>query len=262
MPHLHVVIPVYNEAETLEQCVRRVLNVALPDGWALRLVMVDDHSDADHYPTVEALAEELRSEGCDLHLKCHDVNQGKGAALQTGFDHIIASAESEDDLVVIQDADLEYDPSDYPALMAPILEGRADVTIGTRWGGHRENVNWKRKVHALGNGTLTLLSNLMTGYCVNDMECCYKLMPVRVLRRLRPMLTEQRFGVEPQMVASLARLKARLEEIPVQYDPRAFTAGKKIGWRDGVRAILVIMRERFGGRVEPLDRNGPQESGD
>jgi hypothetical protein len=248
MPTLHVVIPVYNERGTLEQCLERVLAVSLPDGWTCRIRVVDDHSDDEHFPAVERVHRRLADAGHAISLRRHEVNRGKGAALQSGFDEILASGAPDDDLAIIQDADLEYDPNDYPVLMRPLLDGRADAVLGSRWGDHRELRGFKRRIHAWGNGALTALSNVMTGYRVRDMECCYKIVPLRVLRLLRPMLTEQRFGIEPQFVASLARLRARVEEVPIHYDPRGLDAGKKIGWTDGVRAIWVIARERWRSR--------------
>jgi glycosyltransferase involved in cell wall biosynthesis len=245
MPTLHVVIPVYNERGTLEQCLQRVLESALPPLWTMHITLIDDHSDAAHYPAVEALAKQLQANGKPLDFHRHPVNRGKGAALQTGFDAVLASGAADDDLIVIQDADLEYDPNDYAALMQPILSGDADAVVGTRWGDHYVYKSLKHRIHAMGNGTLTLLSNLMTGLRVNDMECCYKIVSVKLMRKLRPMLSENRFGIEPQYVASLSKLKARVAEVPVKYDPRGLAAGKKIGWRDGVRALIVIARERF-----------------
>lgn len=251
MPTLHIVIPVFNEHGTLQPCLDRVTRVVLPEGWSMRLCIVDDHSNADGFAHAKSITEALSVTGVVLNLHRHDHNQGKGAALQTGFDAILADPETHDnDLVIIQDADLEYDPGDYPALIAPILHRQCDAVLGTRWGGHHRITGLKRRIHALGNAALTVASNLMTGYRVRDMECCYKVLPVRVLRRLRPMLSEKRFGIEPQIVAGLARLKARVEEVPVKYAPRGMDAGKKIGWRDAVRAIIVITRERFRGRAD------------
>jgi glycosyltransferase involved in cell wall biosynthesis len=246
---LHVVIPVYNERGTLEPCIRRVLAAPLPQGWSIDITLIDDHSSDSHYPAVEATVDQLGREGVPLRFLRHEVNRGKGAALQTGFDEVLAGRSarcaSEDDLVIIQDADLEYDPNDYASLMAPIIEGKADAVLGTRWGDHYQYKSLKHRVHAMGNGALTLLSNMMTGYRVSDMECCYKIFPVALLRRLRPMLSEPRFGIEPQIVAGLSRLRARVVEVPIRYDPRGMAAGKKIGWKDGVRALVVIARERF-----------------
>jgi glycosyltransferase involved in cell wall biosynthesis len=243
---LHVVIPVYNEKGTLEPCVRRVLAAPLPPAWKIDITLVDDHSSDSHFPAVESLVKRLSSEGRPLEFLRHAVNRGKGAALQTGFDAILNhNPPPDDDLVVIQDADLEYDPNDFAALMQPLLEGRADAAIGTRWGTQYRYKSLKHRVHALGNNALTMLSNLMTGYRVSDMECCYKMVPIVLLRRLRPMLTESRFGIEPQFVAGLSRLHARVAEVPVRYDPRGVAEGKKIGWKDGVRALIVIAREKF-----------------
>ena len=246
MPTLHVVIPVFNEPETLRPCLDRIVAVSLPENWHPRIILVDDHSRAASFADAEKLVEELTQRGCSVELHRHVRNRGKGAALRTGFDVLVKSPDvPDDDLVIIQDADLEYDPEDYPALMEPLLANRADAVLGTRWGPHFPVHSLKRRLHALGNGVLTKLSNLMTGYRVSDMECCYKLMRVSFLRRLRPALTEERFGIEPQIVAGLARLSARVEEVPVRYDPRGIDAGKKIGWVDGLRALYVIARERF-----------------
>lgn len=252
MPMLHVVMPVYNEEHTLEPCLARVFDVALPEGWHCRVIVVDDGSDDAHTATVQQVVNDSIARQRAVQLIRHDTNRGKGAALQTGFDAILGDAPEDDDLVVIQDADLEYDPRDFLPLMQPILDGRADATIGTRWGAHRQNVGFKRKVHAMGNAMLTWLSNRLTGYRLLDMECCYKMLTISLLRRLRPMLTEPRFGIEPQMVASMRRLGVNLAQVPVQYDPRGVAAGKKIGWTDGVRALVVITRERLrGNRANP-----------
>ena len=245
MSTLHIVIPVFNERGTLAELVQRVLQTTLPDGWDRLITLVDDCSSPSHFPAVQELVNRLHAERKPLRFLRHEVNKGKGAALQTGFDAILASSAPSDDLVIIQDADLEYDPGDYASLMEPIIRGEADAVIGTRWGEHYQYKSLKHRVHAMGNGALTMLSNMMTGFRVSDMECCYKLMPVKMLRELRPMLSEQRFGIEPQIIAGLARLKKRVVQRPVKYDPRGLAAGKKIGWRDGVRALVVIARERF-----------------
>lgn len=254
MPTLHIVIPVYNERGTLSEILHRTMAADLPEGWARHITLIDDGSSPQHFAGVETTVNALIRAGEPLVFIKHEVNKGKGAALQTGFDAILNSGAAEDDLVIIQDADLEYDPNDYASLMQPIISGeaggtggagQADAVVGTRWGKHYHYKSLKHRVHALGNGALTLLSNIMTGFRVSDMECCYKIMPVKVLRALRPMLTERRFGIEPQIIAGLARLRMRVVERPVKYDPRGIAAGKKIGWRDGVRALVVITRERF-----------------
>ena len=185
----------------------------------------------------------------DCGVLQHPVNRGKGAALRTGFDWVLARG-AEDDLVVIQDADLEYDPRDFAALIAAAERcdaARGSVAIyGNRWSdcGAPPRSLWHR-IHRLGNATLTGASNLATGFALRDMECCYKMMAVTLLRRIRPMLTEDRFGVEPQLTAALARIGARIDEVPVRYDARAYRQGKKIGARDALRTMWVIVRERL-----------------
>lgn len=244
MPTLYVVIPHYNEGNTIEQCVRRVLDATLPDGWTVSVVLVDDRSNDADRRTAEALVERLTAEDRPVGLQLREVNGGKGAALRTGFDHVLATGPADDDLVVIQDADLEYDPADYRRLMEPVLRGEVDVVIGSRWGEHRPVAGVKGRLHAWGNGVLTWLSNAMTGYRLHDMESCHKLMTVRMLRRVRPFLTESRYGVEPQMVALFSSLGAAIVEVTISYEPRGFSEGKKIGWKDGVRALYVIVREK------------------
>ncbi len=245
MPTLHVVIPFYNEGPTAERCLRRLFGVRLPSPWSLGVVLVDDHSRQEDRRTVEEVIERLAADGHRIEGLRHEVNRGKGAAVRSGFDAVLAADPPADDLVVIQDADLEYDPGDLPLLMEPVLDARCEAVIGSRFGDHGPVAGLTRKIHAWGNGALTRLSNAMTGYRLSDMECCYKLTTVGMLRRLRPHLTESRYGVEPQMVAVLSALRARVIEVPVSYDPRTFAEGKKIGWRDGVRAVYVIVRERW-----------------
>ncbi|HMN96170.1 MAG TPA: glycosyltransferase family 2 protein [Phycisphaerales bacterium] len=252
MPTLHVVIPVFNEERTLEPCVRRVLAAPMPPEWSIALMIVDDCSEPSAERATAALAAALRSEGRDIALERHGRNRGKGAAIRTGFDRVIARCDADPararDIAIIQDADLEYDPADFPALMAPILERRSDAVYGNRWG-----ERWRRsaasrglhrRVHRLGNACLTLASNLLTGLRLDDMECCYKLLPLDLLRRVRPHLTEDRFGIEPQITAVLGRLGARVAQVEVAYSPRGFRDGKKIGVRDALRALWVLLRER------------------
>jgi glycosyltransferase involved in cell wall biosynthesis len=252
MPVLHVVVPVYNEGETLERCLQRVVAAPLPPPWTQHVHLVDDHSADDLFEQARRIIVRLQEAGHCFGLHRHEVNLGKGAALQTGFDAILNEDPEDDDLVVIQDADLEYDPSQFRDLMEPILAGRTRAVLGTRWGDHAELRGVHRRVHAFGNRALTWLSNAMTGLRVTDMECCYKVMTVGVLARLRPMLTEQRFGIEPQIVAGLACLGEHVEEVPIRYAPRGHDAGKKIGWRDAARAVWVIGRERFRGRCRAI----------
>jgi glycosyltransferase involved in cell wall biosynthesis len=247
MPVLWIVIPFFNEAPTLEPCVERVILAPLSVGWMRALVLVDDHSrdqQAGQFGDAGALAARLRNAGHAVELLRHERNRGKGAALRTGFDRVLEMSE-DNDAVIIQDADMEYDPADYPALLEPIIAGEADAVFGTRWGGHFRAEGAWRRMHALGNRLLTRFSNLMTGYHVADMECCYKVMTIPALRRIRPMLSEDGFGVEPQMAAALARIGARLAQRPVRYDPREIGSGKKIRSRDAFRALYVMMRERL-----------------
>ncbi|MHC4446639.1 MAG: glycosyltransferase family 2 protein [Planctomycetota bacterium] len=266
MRSLHVVIPFYNEERTLEPCVRRVVTAPLPEGWRLAIYLVDDHSGPAAARAAESLAGRLRDEGHRVQLLRHESNAGKGAALQSGFDEVLAGDAHDDDVAIIQDADLEYDPTDYCKLIEPIVNGEAEAVLGTRWGRHRSLRGFKHRLHAWANAGVTKLSNLMTGLKVGDMECCYKLMPVHLLRRVRPLLTERRFAIEPQIVAAWARLAVRVAEVPVSYHPRGPRAGKKITWRDAAGAVYVACRERFRPTVgETADRSShttrPAEDG-
>ncbi len=258
MPTLHVVIPFYNEPDTVERCVRQVIDAPLADGWRRKLVIVDDHSAEPSHTVVDSLVRQLESEDCDVARHRHDVNRGKGAALATGFDAVLEENPPNNDLVIVQDADLEYDPADYGNLMEPIIQGEVQAVVGTRWGPHNPMRGLRRRIHRWGNGLLTACSNLMTGYRVRDMECCYKIFSIDVLRRLRPSLNEPRFGIEPQMMAGLSRLGVTVKDVPISYDPRSIAAGKKVGWRDGLQAIRVIARERF--RSNKMPGAGPDGS--
>jgi len=225
---LSVVIPVYNEAETIAAVVERVRRVPIEK----EIVAVDDCS-TDATP---ARLAELAARGDDLRVILHDRNRGKGAALRTGFDAATG------DVVIIQDADLEYDPFDYPRLLAPIVEGRADVVYGSRFAGgesHRVLYFW----HSLGNRFLTLLSNMCTDLNLTDMETCYKVFRREVLDRIR--IEENRFGFEPEVTAKVARLRVRIYEVGVSYAGRTYEEGKKIGWKDGVRAVWCILKYNF-----------------
>jgi len=244
MRTLHVVVPHYEEPETIGPCLDGVVASPLPTDWTMQIHLVDDGSSPAAVAEARRVIDALDAAGHRAELVVHPRNHGKGAAVRTGFARAVETA-AEGDLVIIQDADLEYDPGDYAALMAPLLDGRADAVLGTRWGPHRRVRGVVGRVHALGNRGLTLLSNLATGARVRDMECCYKLFDVATLRAVLPRLTEERFGIEPQIVAALAREGARVVEVPVHYDPRGFDAGKKIGVRDLLRALWVITRERI-----------------
>jgi len=227
---LSVVMPVYNEARTLREIVARVRAVPYPK----ELVLVDDCS-TDGTP--EVLAELAR--GGDLVVLRHEHNQGKGAALRTGFGAVSG------DVVLVQDADLEYDPNDYPKLLEPILAGKADVVYGSRLIGgesHRVLYFW----HSVGNRLLTFLSNAFTNLNLTDMETCYKVFRREIVQVLT--VEENRFGFEPEITAKIAAIRGcRIYEVGVSYAGRTYDEGKKIGWRDGLRAVWCIWKYRGGG---------------
>jgi glycosyltransferase involved in cell wall biosynthesis len=224
---LSVVMPVYNEARTIVSVIERVLKA--PVDLTKEIIVVDDASTDG---TRELLQNMPPGE---IRLVLHDVNQGKGAAIRTGVAHAIG------DIVLIQDADLEYDPRDYPLLLEPILEDRADVVFGNRFHGgpHRVLYFW----HYAANRGLTLLTNLLTGLNVTDMEVGYKVFRRDVLRRLT--LKSDRFGFEPEITVKVARLGCRVYEVPIRYYGRTYEEGKKITWRDGIAALFHILRYRF-----------------
>lgn len=223
---LSIVIPVYNEKGTLHTLLSRVESV----DYEKEIVLVDDFSTDG---TREIVEQFQGREGYRVAL--HPYNRGKGAALRTGF------AEATGDIIIIQDADLEYDPREYGTLLGPILDGRADVVYGSRFlgGPHRVLFFW----HYLGNMALTTLSNMMTNLNLTDMETCYKVFTRKVLDSLT--LKCDRFGFEPEFTAKVARKKFRIYEVPISYSGRDYEEGKKIGWKDGVAAIWFILRFRF-----------------
>ncbi len=227
---LSIVIPVFNERDTLAQIVERVRAVKLP-GVSKEIVLVDDcSSDGSR----ELIRDELAAAE-DVTAFYHEVNLGKGAALRTGF------ARSTGDVVLVQDADLEYDPRDYPRLLEPIQQGRADVVYGSRFvgsGSHRVLYYW----HSVGNRMLTTLSNMMTNLNLSDMESCYKVFRGDLIRSID--IKENRFGFEPEITAKLAARQVRIFEVGISYAGRTYEEGKKIGWRDGVRALWCILRYR------------------
>ncbi len=251
MPTLFVVIPVFEEPHTLEPCVRRAVAAPLPPGWNARLLLVDDASGRATAEIADRLAAEYAAQG-RLELIRHPRNRGKGAALRTGFDRALALADASD-AVLTQDGDLEYDPADWCRLLAALPPEPMAAVIGDRWAMGAVPGVW-RKLHAVVNATLTRLSNLACGLRLHDMECGFKLFRTPLLRAIRPWMSEDRFGVEPQMVAALARVRARVAEAPVNYDPRDRRRGKKIGPLDGLRAVWVILRERLR-RIPPAARS-------
>ena len=225
---LGVVMPVYNEEKTIHLIVERVL--ARPE--VAELVMVNDCSKDGTW----ARMQELAKTDARIRIFTHEVNKGKGAALRTGFEHV------QSDIVIIQDADLEYDPDEYPQLLAPILLGKADVVFGSRFlgaGMHRVLYFW----HSVGNRFLTLMSNMFTNLNLTDMETCYKVFRRPILDKIR--IQENRFGFEPEITAKVAKLRVPIYEVSISYYGRTYEEGKKIGWRDGFRAIWCILKYRF-----------------
>ncbi len=220
---LSVVIPVYNEKDTFLNLLDRVRQTPFDK----EIILVEDCSTDGTRDIVKKLAEE------DTSLKCvfHEENMGKGAALATGFKQV------EGDIVIIQDADLEYNPEEYPVILAPILDGRADIVYGSRFLGSPQRVHlfW----HYVGNKTLTLFSNIFTNINLTDMETCYKAFRSTLLPRFT--IRSKRFGIEPEITAKFARLKCKIYEVPVSYSGRDYAEGKKIGWKDGLAAFFWIV---------------------
>jgi glycosyltransferase involved in cell wall biosynthesis len=224
---LSVVIPAFNEQETISEIIRRVRAVDV--GLEKEIIVVDDGSTDGTRETLQGLA------GPGLTLVFHEKNQGKGAALRSGF------ARAAGDIVLVQDADLEYDPREYPRLLEPILDGRADVVYGSRFlgGPHRVLYYW----HYVGNRLLTTLSDMLSNLNLTDMETCYKVFRREVLEKIR--LRSSRFGFEPEITMKVVKFKCRVYELPISYSGRDYTQGKKIGWKDGLAALFHLVRYRF-----------------
>jgi len=225
---LSVIIPVYNEVTTIDEILRRVAVVPIPK----EMVVVDDFSKDGTRETLSVLAGRYDN----LKVVYHSKNRGKGCAIRTGLEHITG------DIVIIQDADLEYNPGEYTRLVKPIVEGRADVVYGSRFAGgeeHRVLYFW----HYVGNRFLTLLSNMITNLNLTDMETCYKVFTADIIKGIR--LEQDRFGFEPEITAKVARTGCRIFEVGISYSGRTYAEGKKIGWKDGVQAIWCIMKYGF-----------------
>ena len=231
---LSVIIPCYNEEGTIAS----LITMVQLSPWVQEIIVVDDGSQDKSREILEAISDP------QVRVIMHTVNQGKGAALRTGFSHATA------EFVIVQDADLEYDPSEYPLVLEPLLDNRADVVFGSRFLSgrpHRVLYFW----HSLGNRFLTLMSNMFTDLNLTDMETCYKCFRREVIQAID--IEEDRFGFEPEITAKLAKLRLRIYEVGISYSGRTYDEGKKIGWRDGVRAVYCIVRySKVGDKLIPL----------
>jgi glycosyltransferase involved in cell wall biosynthesis len=235
---LSIIMPVYNEISTIAEAIRRVLNA--PVECAKELIIVDDYSTdgTRKYLTNLVGSEESTGEDGEVKVLFHERNQGKGAAIRTALQHASGQA------ILVQDADLEYDPQDYAALLQPIYEGRADVVFGNRFhgGSHRILYFW----HYVANRLLTTLCNMVTNLNLSDMEVGYKVFRTEVFKNIQ--IRSDRFGFEPEITIKVAKLGCRIYEVPISYHGRTYAEGKKIGWRDGLSALCHILRYRFFGR--------------
>jgi glycosyltransferase involved in cell wall biosynthesis len=222
-PKLSVVIPVYNEKKSLLEIIQRVQSVPIEK----EIILVDDFSTDGTRDLLHDLEKKFK-------VLYHEKNKGKGAALRTGFQHATG------EFVIVQDADLEYDPNDYPKLLQPIVDGKADVVYGSRFSGHRTKMT---SLHTLGNLFLTGITNLFYRTSITDMETCYKLFRRETIQGVR--IESNRFNFEPEVTAKLLKRGLRIVEVPISYSGRSFSEGKKITWRDGFSAVWTLIKYRF-----------------
>lgn len=238
MHKLSIIIPAYNEGKTIHLILDKVKAVSLLNNMEKELIIVNDYSTDNTEEAIENYIQ--KNEDLNIRYIKHEFNQGKGAALHTGIQHATG------DLVVIQDADLEYDPREYNDLLKPFLEGFADVVYGSRFMGgnpHRILFFW----HSIGNKVLTFLSNMFTNLNLTDMETCYKMFRREIIQSLN--LKEKRFGFEPEVTAKMSRYpNVRVYEVGISYYGRTYEEGKKIGWRDGFRAIYCVLKYNLWGK--------------
>jgi glycosyltransferase involved in cell wall biosynthesis len=226
---LSVVVPVFNERNTLVEILRRMRAVELPDGIECEIIVVDDGSDDGTRDVLKQLGDST------VRVVMHDENRGKGAAVRTGLRH------ANGEYVLVQDADLEYDPDDWPRLLAPVLRGRARVVYGSRFTGERRNMLF---LHWIGNRFLSLTTNILYNTTLSDMETCYKLVDRRLLEDMA--LRADAFDIEPEITAKILKRGIRIYEVPISYAGREFEEGKKITWRDGFAALWTLIKFRFG----------------
>ena len=225
---LSIVVPVYNERNTLVEIVRRMRAVELPDSIEREIIIVDDGSDDGTRDVLKQLGDST------VRVILHDKNQGKGAAVRTGFAHAVG------EYVLVQDADLEYDPEDWPRLLNPVMRGRARVVYGSRFTGERRNMLF---LHWIGNRFLSLVTNVLYNTTLSDMETCYKLIDRNLLNEMS--LSANKFDFEPEITAKLLRRGVRIYEVPISYAGREFDEGKKITWHDGFAALWTLVKYRF-----------------
>jgi glycosyltransferase involved in cell wall biosynthesis len=225
---LSVIVPVFNERNTLVELLRRMRAVELPDGIESEIIVVDDGSSDGTRDILRQLGDST------VRVVMHDVNRGKGAAVRTGFQHATG------EFILVQDADLEYDPEDWPKLLAPVLRGRARVVYGSRFTGERRNM---LLLHWIGNRFLSLTTNVLYNTTLSDMETCYKLLERSLIEDLQ--LQSNKFDIEPEITAKVLKRGIRIYEVPISYSGREFDEGKKITWRDGFSALWTLVKYRF-----------------